>query len=252
MFTHTLVIGGSRGTGKVIAQTLVKAGHEISVIGKRNATSDNHYFQADLTDWNKTEMVLREIIQKKGKLNHIVFCQRFRGIEDDWVGEIDTSLTGTKNVIEWSKNRFKSSLNNSIVIISSVAHNFIALEQPVSYHVAKAGLEGLIRYYAVTLGFKKIRVNAISPGTILKKESEDYYLKNKPLQDLYKQIIPLGRMCKSEDVADLALFLCNPQSQFITGQNITIDGGLSLQGHESLARELTGLIHPNRTKKLYE
>ena len=58
------------------------------------------------------------------------------------------------------------------------------------------------------------------------------------LVDLYKRITPLGRMCTASDIADVVMFLCGPESSFITGQNLVVDGGLSLRWHESLARDL--------------
>lgn len=59
--------------------------------------------------------------------------------------------------------------------------------------------------------------------------------------DLYKKITPLGRMCTAADIADAVMFLCSPESSFITGQSLVVDGGLSLRWHESLARELSPL-----------
>ncbi|HEX8096589.1 MAG TPA: SDR family oxidoreductase, partial [Pyrinomonadaceae bacterium] len=98
------------------------------------------------------------------------------------------------------------------------------------------------RYYAVKLGPRGVRVNCVSPGAVLKDESKDFYLKNERLYNLYRRITPLGRMATSEEIADVVTFLCGPKAAFITGQNIIVDGGLSLGWHESLAR---GLAPPN-------
>src|SRR3990167_9597140 len=133
------------------------------------------------------------------------------------------------------KNEFKS-YNSSIVIVSSMAAKFATEGQPLSYAVAKAGLNQLVQHYAVELGEKNIRVNAVSPGTFVKDESRNYFYENKQLSDLYNKITPLKRMCQAEDVANVISFLCNNKSSFITGQNIVVDGGLSIINHESLAR----------------
>jgi len=131
--------------------------------------------------------------------------------------------------------------DKAIVMVSSVFGDFVGEGQPVSYHVAKAGLNQMMKYYAVSLGSKGIRVNAVTPFTFLKDESKEFYLNNKPLYDLYSKMIPLGRMPTSEDNAKAIVMLCDPQAGFINGQNIYVDGGLSLVWPETLARKLTSL-----------
>src|SRR3989344_4571796 len=251
---HTLIIGATRGLGREIAKTLQAERHLISAVGRNLADNTKipgvHYYLTDLTDSQKFANTLKKIIKQNGKLNHLVFCQRFRGQEkENWQGEISIALTATKNIIEQLKDEFSKDSDNSIVVISSIISNFIGLEQPVSYHVAKSGLIQLVRYYAVVLGPSGIRVNSVSPGTFVKEESRDFYEKNSKLQDLYKKITPLGRMNTSADIANVVSFLVNPKSSFITGQNIIVDGGISLHSHETLARSLINYQHPNIKNK---
>jgi NAD(P)-dependent dehydrogenase (short-subunit alcohol dehydrogenase family) len=195
----------------------------------------------DLLDEKLISGTCSEIIREQGPVNHLIFTQRYRGTDDEWAGEIETSLTATKNVIEQLSDKFADSNQRSIVIVSSIASRLIAGEQPVGYHVAKAGLHQMVRYYAVTLGHLGIRVNSVSPGTIIKDESKDFYLKNQRLQELYNGITPLGRMGTSDDVAGVISFLCSPQSSFVSGQDIVIDGGRSLVWQETLARDIADL-----------
>lgn len=254
---HFLVIGGTRGIGRALVRTLAEESHVLSVIGRRRASEadrripDVHYWLVDLSDRERLSVVLAEIIRQNGKLSNLVFFQRYRGEGDDWIGEIQTSLTATKNIIERLVDEFDDTNENSIVIVSSIAGHFIAEEQPLSYHVAKAGLNQMVRYYAVALGPKGIRVNCVSPGTVLKDESRDFYLQNEQVYNLYRRIIPLGRMGTSEEIAHVIAFLCSPKASFMTGQNIVVDGGLSLQSHESLARKLTSLNHVTITRQTH-
>lgn len=252
---HSLIVGGTRGIGRALVRTLAEEGHILSVIGRRPASEADqripnvHYWLVDLLNQERLPVVLVEIIHQNGKLNNLAFFQRYRGEGDDWRGEIETSLTATKNVIERLVNEFDDAGDKSIVIISSVAGHLIAEEQPLSYHVTKAGLNQMVRYYAFTLGPKGIRVNSVSPGTVLKEEAREFYLQNEQLLNLYKRIIPLGRMGTAEEIAQVVTFLCTPKASFITGQNIVVDGGLSLQWHESLARQLTSLDHLRITRQ---
>lgn len=252
---HTLIVGGTRGIGRALVKILAKENHILSVIGRRSPSKkdrqipDVHFWTIDLTDQKRLLQAYAEIIQQNGKLDNLVFSQRYRGRDDNWKGEIEVSLTATKNTIEYFIDQFNNTKGTSIVVISSNASYLIADEQPVSYHVTKAGLNQMVRYYAATLGPKGIRVNSVLPGTVLKEENKNFYLQNEGLLDLYKKIIPLGRMGTSEEIANVVAFLCSSKSSFITGQDIVVDGGLSLQWQETLARKIASLNQPNITRK---
>lgn len=248
--THTLVIGGTRGLGREVVRQLAKAGHDLSIIARSEPPADERntgstYYQADLSDHASVRSALSAILASHGKLSYLVFCQRYRGKGDAWSGELDTTLTASKLVVESLQDQFTVDGDRGIAMVSSVYGDYVGDGQPVSYHVAKAGLNQMMRYYAVNLGRHGIRVNGVTPFTFLKAESRDFYLRNQALHDLYRQMIPLGRMGTSEDSAKLIAFLCSPQASFITGQNIYVDGGLSLVWPESLGRAIAGMGFTN-------
>lgn len=249
---HYILIGGTRGIGKAFVQELDARKQRASIIGRHELDFGDRKrmasFPVDVADTDKLTATLQEIIGRQGKVSHLVFFQRFRGDSDDWQGEFDVSLSATKCTIDFLANHFDESIERSIVITSSRVSDFVTAEQPLSYHVAKAGLNQLVRYYAVQLGKKGIRANAVTPGTVLKEESRDFYLNNKELSDFYKSIIPLGRMGTSEDIVSVVDFLCSKAALFVTGQNIIVDGGLSLQLQESVGRQVANLPHPKATK----
>jgi NAD(P)-dependent dehydrogenase (short-subunit alcohol dehydrogenase family) len=124
------------------------------------------------------------------------------------------------------------------VLVSSAASDVIAAEQGPGYHVAKAGLNQMARYYAVVLGQAGIRVNVVSPGTVLKPENRDFYLGDARLQALFKQVVPLGRMGTAQEIAEVIDFLGSSNASFITGQTLLVDGGVNLLSTETLARSL--------------
>jgi NAD(P)-dependent dehydrogenase (short-subunit alcohol dehydrogenase family) len=107
--------------------------------------------------------------------------------------------------------------------------------------VTKAALRQLARFYAVKLGPQGIRVNVVSPCTFVKQESAAFYQGQADLRALYTKITPLGRMGTAAEVAQVAAFLCGPKASFVTGQELYVDGGLSLMLQDALAREVAGL-----------
>ncbi len=252
---HTLVIGGTRGIGRALVETLVAGGHFVSVVGRRPVSEmppvrpNVSCWSVDLADIEKLHTSLSEIVSRDGKVNHIVFFQRYRGSGDAWSEELQTSLTATAKTIEFLAGHFGVHSDNSIVLVSSIAASFVAIEQPVGYHVTKAGIVQMARYFAVVLGPRGIRVNSVSPGTVLKEESMEFYLKNKELLDLYRTITPLGRMGTAEEISGVIEFLCSRKASLVTGQNLVLDGGISLQSHESLCRRVANLVHPNTLKQ---
>lgn len=222
-------------------------GDTVSVIGRSEPAdvdselTNTRYWTADLLDLGTTEKVLNEIVAANGKINYLVFCQRYRGKEDDWLGEFNVTLNATKKMVETLESEFVPDGDRSIVMVSSVFGDFVGEGQAISYHIGKAGLNHMARYYAVNLGRNGIRANVVTTFTFLKEESREFYLNNKELHNLYKDIIPLGRMGTTEDSAQVIGFLCSLASSFVNGQNIYVDGGLSLVWPETIARRLTSL-----------
>lgn len=240
---HALVIGGSRGLGRALVELWALEGRRISVIS-RHGSSKSHpdnpnvrCWPADLSDRKRLSKVLSEAVRQNGKLGSLVFFQRYRGSGDDWNGEMQVSLTATKNVVESLADHFMPH-GGAIVMVSSINAHKISPDLPLSYHVAKTGLTQMARYYAVRLGPRGIRVNSVSPGTVLKAESKRFYLKNKALMEFYKKISPLGRMGTADEVARVIAFLCGEGASYITGQDVVVDGGLSLEWQEAVAQRL--------------
>lgn len=239
---HALVVGGTRGIGRAITKELLATGFIVSVIGRSAPRSgwpkSVRVWQADLGQTTSLPGLFEEILRVNGPLHSLVFLQRFRGSGDPWDPEINVSLTATRTLIDLAQSRFSTKHANSIVLVGSIAGHMVAEEQPLSYHVAKGALRQLARYYACALGPKGIRVNCISPGVILKPEAEEFYRLNRKVADLYRRIAPLRRFGTAAEVATVVRFLCSPDSNFVTGQDIIVDGGISLVWQASLARSL--------------
>lgn len=238
--THTLVFGGTSGIGRAVVRLFAADGHEVTAVGRSSTPADVGlpgvtHCALDMCDKQGVERLCESLPTPQ----NVVFLQRYRGVDDDWEGECETSLAASRHAIEVLARR--PDKPRSIVLMSSVAAHCIAHGQPASYHVGKAGIDQLIRYYAVKLGGSGVRVNGVAPATTLKEESQDFFLRNDQLHSLYRRMIPLGRMGTAEDVAHVVRFLCSDQASFVTGQIIVVDGGMTLQCPEALVREIMGI-----------
>ena len=158
--------------------------------------------------------------------------QRYRRQGGSWTGA-RSQPEGTRRIVR-NPLRKNSSRPLPDCCVSSVLGQFIAAEQPLGYHVTRAALDQLVRFYAVQLAPRGIRVNAVSPNLIEKEEGREYYRQNPDLKKHYESVIPLGQMGSPRDVAYAIDFLCSDRSAHITGQTLVVDGGLTAVMQHSL------------------
>jgi NAD(P)-dependent dehydrogenase (short-subunit alcohol dehydrogenase family) len=235
---HVLIVGGTRGLGRVIVDRFLARGCAVTVLSRKPPSDIGavRHVAADLESLNDASAVVNETLGLGGALRYLVFCQRYRGEGDPWDGEIRVGLTATKLLVDGFTDHFVADGDRGIGIVGSVYANFVGSSQPVGYHVVKAGLNQLVRYYAWSLGHRGIRVNAIMPLTYAKPETRDYYRANERLMETYQQFVPLGRMGDAEDCAKVVDFLCSDGAAFVSGQSIFVDGGVSVVWPEEIAR----------------
>jgi NAD(P)-dependent dehydrogenase (short-subunit alcohol dehydrogenase family) len=241
---HFLVVGGTRGTGQALVQHLLRTeSNLVSVFGRTHDGSAHPRlasYPVDVADAAALRSALDSAVAKQGKLDCVIFMQRNRAENDAFETDLSVALTATKNAVDYLVESTYFSNNgatNSIVMVSSIADHYIAPEQDIGYHVSKAGLVQLARYYALQLGRLGIRVNSVSPCVVIKEAAQDFYSKNSWITDRFERFIPLGRAGKSEDIVNAIMFLASDQASYITGQNIVVDGGLTLRSHESIIRD---------------
>jgi len=188
------------------------------------------------------QQIIQQVVNNWGKIDVLVNNARsgirttiFEETEESWDLALSVTLKAAFFASQEAIKQMSLTGGGAIVNISSVASDLVCHESPV-YHIAKAGINQMTRYLAMHAGEYNIRVNCVAPGFIIQDEHMSRYSDESNMY--YKKISefchPLGHTGTSNDVADAVLFLCSPQSTFITGQSIVVDGGLTIQEQSSL------------------
>jgi NAD(P)-dependent dehydrogenase (short-subunit alcohol dehydrogenase family) len=243
---HAVVVGGTKGLGRIIVENFRARGCVVSVVSRSKPAEFAEgprlrHFAADLEKSETLTGLPGQIQDALGPISYLVLSQRFRGEGDPWVGEIQVGLTASRDLVDGFAPHFAGHGDRAIGVISSVYAEFVGSSQPVGYHVVKGGLNAMVRHYAATLGRNGIRVNAIMPLTYLKPESRAFYEKNEKLMDVYRRLVPLGRIGTAEESAAAIDFLCSERASFINGQSLFLDGGVSVVWQEEVAKSFSGL-----------
>ena len=236
----TLIIGGSKGLGGSVARKLAREGHRVVIFSRTPPTIDAdtvRHIPADLENRAQLTEALASVTADGAKIANIVLSQRSRGTGDGWARELEISLSATRFIIESLVEHFTPGA--SIVLVSSVASEIVVEDQPVGYHVAKAGMQQMARYYAAMLGRRGgVRCNCVSPSIFVKEEFQHQAIAPERAEFL-RHAIPLGRAATWEEVCGVITFLCSPAAGYVTGQDIVVDGGMSAQSPLSVARRVS-------------
>jgi len=232
-----LVTGSSRGIGKEIALYLAKSGYDIDVHYAHNEQKaietadeiralgrDTQILKFDIKNREECAKVLADKLYYGVVLNAgIARDNVFPALEDDeWDDVIDTNLTGFYNVLKplvmpMISNRVKG----RIITMSSVS-GISGNRGQVNYSASKAGIIGATKSLALELAKRGITVNCIAPGVI-----DTEMIKDVPLDEV-KKLIPMKRVGQAKEVASLANYLMSEDASYITGQVISVNGGLYL------------------------
>ncbi len=239
-----LVTGASKGIGAACALALARQGHDIGltyaedragaeVVAAEVARAGRraHIRRAEARDWDDAAAVIEEVEDALGPLDALVAnagitrdgpAVRMGG--DAWRAPIDVNLTGTMAVVRAALRGMMRRRSGSIVTMSSVVGVQGNAGQS-NYAASKAGIIGLTRALAREAGPRNVRVNAVAPGYIATRLTD-------VLADEHRahllEATALARLGSPEDVAGPVAFLCSPDSAFITGTVLAVDGGLRI------------------------
>ncbi len=228
---HSILVGASKGIGRVLARSLVAAGNAVTVLARSapQGVDSVAHIGVDLAARDEVERAVARLKTDFPTFDQLIFLQRLRDGEDPdaWRREIAISVDATKQIIEGLVDGRPAGKPGSIVVVSSLSSNLVVRDQAVGYHAVKAALNSMVRYYAVALA-PDIRVNALTPGHVLKEEAEAYFREHPDVYEARVRYTPLRRMGRAQEFAELIEFLCSDAAAYITGQVIVADGGLSL------------------------
>lgn len=238
-----LITGSARGIGKAIALELANHGAKIVIndilpkneidktLEEISKSGDQAIgIRADITIFEEVESMVKEIINKFGKIDILVNnagiirdSLLIRMKEEDWDAVININLKGTFNCSKTvAKYMMRQKSGGKIVNISSVI-GLVGNIGQANYAASKAGIIGLTKSIAKELALRNINVNAIAPGFIETDMTKK--LSEKVRKDLQQQI-PLKRLGTVKDIAKVVYFLVSDNANYITGQVINVDGGM--------------------------
>lgn len=239
-----LVTGASRGIGSEIAKTLAREGafvvinyngskeradrvaEEICAAGGAAVT-----FGCDVSDFTACGEMLQQIIKEYGRLDILV---NNAGItrdglimkmsEEDFDAVISTNLKGAFNTIRHASRQFLKQRAGSIINISSVS-GVMGNAGQVNYSASKAGIIGLTKSVARELASRGVTCNAVAPGYI---DTEMTAVMTEAAKEAVISRIPLQRTGKVTDIAEAVAFLASEKAAYITGQVLSVDGGMHI------------------------
>lgn len=239
-----LVTGGSRGIGRSIVLALAQAGAKVVINYQGNEAAardtlekvvagggEGIIYQADVSVSGEVEKMVGAALEEYGRIDILVNnagitrdTLLLRMKDEDWEKVIETNLTGVFNCVRAVSKVMIKQKAGKIINISSVV-GLSGNAGQVNYAAAKAGIIGLTKSVARELASRGIMVNAIAPGFIVTEMTDKI---SDGMKEQLSSRIPVGRLGNPEDVANLALFLAGSGSDYITGQVITVDGGMNM------------------------
>jgi NAD(P)-dependent dehydrogenase (short-subunit alcohol dehydrogenase family) len=241
-----LITGGTRGIGKALARTLAREGATVILNYRRNTAAAEETLsellelgakvqtiQADLEDPAQIDSLFEQISARYARLDFFVSnaaASAFKHILDLNAGNLDrTYALNVRALVLGAIHAVRLMKEGGRIVVLSSYGSQRAYPTYANLGSAKAASEAWVRYMAVEFAQYGINVNAVSGGIIHTDSSKFFYrVPGMPPLDAVLAKVPKGRTGTAQEVADVVAFLLAPESDYITGQTIVVDGGLSI------------------------
>jgi 3-oxoacyl-[acyl-carrier protein] reductase len=237
-----IVTGAGRGIGKAIAERFAAEGAKVAVISRTEANAASaaeainamhegsaKAYAVDVADHAAMLELGKRVIADLGGADILVNNAgvtrdglALRMSDDDWDVVLDTNLKGAFNAVKAFQRSILKSKHGRIINISSVI-GLIGNAGQCNYAASKAGLLGFTKSLAREFAGRAITVNAIAPGFIV---TDMTHVLNDQQKEAVLKTIPLGSFGEAVDIANAAAFLASDEARYITGQTLTVDGGM--------------------------
>jgi 3-oxoacyl-[acyl-carrier protein] reductase len=239
-----VITGAGRGIGKAIALRLASEGATVAVVSRTEANSQStageinalrpdsaRAYAIDAANCDAVADLCSKMVKEFGKIHVLVNNAgitrdrlSMRMSEEDWDAVLNTNLKGAFHFIQGLERLMMKQHYGRIVNISSVS-GLIGQAGQANYSASKAGLIGLTKALARELAGRNVTVNAVAPGFITTDMTDQ-------LPDAMKahvlSLIPLAKFGECEDIAAAVAFIASPEAKYITGQVLTVDGGMAM------------------------
>ncbi|MFM8602043.1 MAG: beta-ketoacyl-ACP reductase [Actinomycetota bacterium] len=229
-----LVTGGSRGIGLACARRFAALGDQVAVTYNSSSPPEGLFgIKCDVTSTEDVDAAFKAVEDKFGPVEILVSnagitkdTLLLRMSEADFSAVVDANLTASFRVVKRATQGMLRARKGRIILMSSVV-GLLGSAGQANYAASKAGLVGFARSLARELGSRGITVNVVAPGPV--ETDMTATLGEERLKELTAQV-PLSRMATADEIAGVVEFLAGPDSAYITGAVIPVDGGLGM-GH---------------------
>jgi NAD(P)-dependent dehydrogenase (short-subunit alcohol dehydrogenase family) len=240
------VTGATQGLGAALALRFARDGCDVAVSGTsierlgatvkalEAAGARAVAVPLDLRSQPSTEAAMAAVVKAFGELDVLVnnagITTRSRAVDttrEEWQAIIDVNLTGTFFMCQQMGRHLIAQQRGGCIVNLSSTHGLVGFAQRSAYGVSKAGISHMTRMLAIEWADHRIRVNAVAPGTVATPSRVAFFgAEPKGFSDMIARV-PLARLCEMEEVAGAVSYLASPAAEYITGQTLALDGGLT-------------------------